>query len=491
MAHFLGAGGAADAWQAAFRIPNFLQNLFGEGALSASFIPSYSALLGQGREAEARRVAGAVAGALALLVSVLVLLGILATPLLISLIAPGFEGERRALTITLVRIVFPGVGLLVLSAWCLGVLNSHGRFLLSYAAPVVWNAAIITALLLAGAGQAPDRIALLAAWGSVAGAVLQLAIQLPAVWRVAPGLRPSVAVRDPEVQGVARRFGPAVLTRGVTQVSSYVDTFIASFLPLGAVASIGYAQLISTLPVSLFGMSVAAAELPAMARDAGTGVLGEDMRAALQARLLRGMRRIVFLVVPSAVAFATIGHMLAAALFQGGRFAADDSLMVWSILAGSSLGVLAATMGRLYSSAYYALRDTRSPLRYAAVRVGLNIGLGWFAALHLPALLGVEARWGAAGLTAAAGIAAWIEWWLLRRGLEARVGSVRVPASLLVRAWVAALVAAIASWALMLGLALEGRMAGMVVTAAFGATYLAVAWLIRIPEARGLAGTGR
>src|SRR6202040_3195045 len=133
---------AADAFNAAFRIPNFLQNLFGEGALSASFIPVYASLVARGERREADRVAGAVGAILALVVSALVLVGVLAAPLLIAAIAPGFTGGKRALTIVIVRILFPGAGLLVLSAWCLGVLNSHGRFLLSYSAPVVWNAAM-------------------------------------------------------------------------------------------------------------------------------------------------------------------------------------------------------------------------------------------------------------------------------------------------------------------------------------------------------------
>ncbi len=145
-AHYFGNSDAADAFNAAFRIPNFLQNLFGEGVLSASFIPVYAGLLARKDDEEARRTAGAVASLLALTTSVLVLIGVLATPYLIDAIAPGFHGEKRELTIRLVRILFPGAGLLVFSAWCLGILNSHRRFFLSYTAPVIWNAAMIATL---------------------------------------------------------------------------------------------------------------------------------------------------------------------------------------------------------------------------------------------------------------------------------------------------------------------------------------------------------
>ena len=147
-AYYFGLSDEGDAFAAGFRIPNFLQNLFGEGALSASFIPVYAALLARGDKREADRVAGAVASLLALIVSLLVLVGVFATPFLIDAIAPGFTGEKRDLTIQIVRVLFPGAGLLVLSAWCLGVLNSHHRFFLSYTAPVMWNAAMIATLVL-------------------------------------------------------------------------------------------------------------------------------------------------------------------------------------------------------------------------------------------------------------------------------------------------------------------------------------------------------
>src|SRR3984885_5072336 len=158
-AHFFGTSDAGDAFKAAFRIPNFLQNLFGEGVLSASFIPVYAGLLARDDEDEARRTAGA-----------------LATPYLIDAIAPGFHGEKRELTIRLVRILFPGAGLLVLSAWCLGILNSHRKFFLSYTAPVIWNAAMIAALLGFRRMEA-DSLVVVLAWGSVAGSALQFGVQ--------------------------------------------------------------------------------------------------------------------------------------------------------------------------------------------------------------------------------------------------------------------------------------------------------------------------
>ena len=187
-AHYLGTSDAADAFNAAFRIPNFLQNLFGEGVLSASFIPVYARLLAREQTEDARRVASAVFSILALATSLLVVVGVLLTPALIAVIAPGFTGEKRESTIRLVRILFPGAGILVLSAWCLGVLNSHRRFFLSYTAPVLWNLAIIVTLIAFGRNHGGYRLAEYAAWGSVLGSGLQFGIQLPVVLQLLRGL---------------------------------------------------------------------------------------------------------------------------------------------------------------------------------------------------------------------------------------------------------------------------------------------------------------
>jgi len=273
---------AADAFNAAFRIPNFLQNLFGEGALSASFIPVYATLVARGEHRDADRVAGAVASLLALVVASLVLVGVLATPILIAAIAPGFLGAKRELTIAIVRILFPGAGLLVLSAWCLGVLNSHHRFLLSYTAPVMWNAVMIGTLVVFGTRSSLPRLAMILAWGSVAGSALQFAVQVPLVWRVAPHLRFALDLASEHVRIVSRNFIPVFISRGVVQVSAYIDTLLASLLPTGAVTGLSNAQLLYTLPVSLFGMSIAAAELPTMS---GVAMLDAEGTATLRVRL--------------------------------------------------------------------------------------------------------------------------------------------------------------------------------------------------------------
>ena len=491
-AHYFGLESeAADAFNAAFRIPNFLQNLFGEGALSASFIPVYASLLARGRQRDADRVAGLVGALLALVVAGLVAAGVLGTPLLIAAIAPGFTGAKRELTIQIVRVLFPGAGLLVLSAWCLGVLNSHRRFLLSYTAPVMWNAAMIATLVAFGAHTALPRLAIGLAWGSVAGSALQFAVQVPAVLRVAPDVlsRRNRGGHDAiaeHVATVARNFVPVFISRGVVQVSAYIDALLASLLPTGAVTGLSNAQLLYTLPVSLFGMSVAAAELPAMSGVASSDAAAHD---ALRRRLDAGLRQIAFFVVPSAVAFLALGDIVAAALLQTGRFRHADAVYVWAILAGSAIGLLASTLGRLYSSTYYALRDTRTPLRYAIVRVALTTVLGYLFAIPLPHVLGIAPVWGAAGLTASAGLAGWVEMLMLRRTLNARIGRSGLPADYVAKLWTSAIAGAAAAWAVKLAIPpLHPVFTAVLVLAPYGLVFFGMTFALRIPEASSAVG---
>jgi putative peptidoglycan lipid II flippase len=504
-AHYLGNSPAAGAFKAALRIPNFLQNLFGEGVLSASFIPVYARLLEEKDDALAGRVAGVVASLLALAVSVFVLVGVLATPLIIGLVAPGFQGDVRELTIRVVRILFPGVGLLVMSAWCLGILNSHHKFFLSYVAPVFWNVAMIATLVIFGArlGQFPLAVAL--AWGTIVGSALQFGLQLPFVFRYAPTIRLALDTTLAPVREIFRNLGPVVMSRGVVQTSAYIDGMIASFLGTNAVSGLGYAQTIYLLPIGLFGMSVAAAELPQMSRAVGTP---EEIFAALRTRLDRGLRQIAFFVIPSVVAFVVLGRRLVAALYQTGQFGDDDTRYVWYILVGSAVGLLAATLGRLYSSAFYALRDTRTPLRFAFIRVVLTGILGYLfafplrdvmvaalerAGVPLPHIAGGTLGLGAIGLTASAGMAGWVEFLLLRAALGSKMGRVQLPVGFQVRLWSAALAGAALAFG---GDRVYARFAqghrmlshpiaiAIVVAGLYGVAYFAGALALGIPEAR-------
>ncbi|MFP2904634.1 murein biosynthesis integral membrane protein MurJ [Pyxidicoccus sp. 3LFB2] len=501
-AHYLGNSVEAAVFKAALRIPNFLQNLFGEGVLSGSFIPVYAGLLGRKEDEEADRVAGAVFGLLAVVTALSVAAGMLATPLLVDLIAPGFKGPSRELAITSVRILFPGTGMLVLSAWCLGILNSHRRFLLSYLAPVVWNIVIILTLVIAGGRYAEDRLVEVLSWGVVLGCTLQFAVQVPSTLKLLGRFRPTLSLAGESVRQVLKNFGPVVLGRGVVQFSAWVDTAFATLISNRAVSSLLYAQTIYLIPVSLFGMAVSAAELPEMSRASGEG---QDVAAKLRERIGNGARRVTFWVVPSSAAFLFLGDMVAAALLQTGRFDAADSRYLWYLLMGAAVGLVASTVGRLYASAFYALKDPKTPLRFAVVRVSVGALGAWLLGLYLPQRLGLPQDLGALGLTLASGVVAWLEASLLRRKLVSRIGPVGVPRGLLPRLWGAAVVAGLVGLGIKLGLAsLLGPMPGLeaewggkllvpphlhpalgflAVAVPFGVVYFGLAAALGVPEA--------
>lgn len=513
-AAYLATGTAADAFKAALRIPNLLQNLLGEGVLSASFIPVYSRLLEED-EREAGRVAGAVAGLLTVVAGAAAVVGVaLARPITVAL-TPGFEGEKLDLTVELVRVMTPGIAVLVLSAWCLGVLNSHRRFFLSYVAPVLWNAAQVAVLVALGLRGVGDRsLAVAVAWGVLAGGLLQLLVQLPAVRAVGRTIRVSLDHRRAAVREVGRRFVPVLLGRGVVQLAGYLDLVLASLLAAGAVSALTYAQVLYLLPVSLFGMSVAAAELPELSR------LGPGGVQAVRDRLVTGLGRVAFFVVPVQVLYLVAGGAVVGALLQRGSFGDDDTRLVWLVLAGASLGLVATTASRLLQSSLYALGDARSPAAAAAVRVAVGAALGVALMFQLDRVViepgtlelvtdgdlpapfeplpaevrrddAAPLRAGAVGLTLAASVGAWVELALLRRALRRASPALgRLPVggprrrALTAAAAVAGAVAVAAQLAV--GDRLHPLAAAAVVLAPAGLAYLALTAALRVPEARAL-----
>lgn len=501
LSRYLGTTDEGAAFAAAFRIPNFLQNLLGEGVLAGSFVPVYATLLGEGKKEEADKLAGGIFALLSLLMGLLVAVGMLATPLLVDTIV-SFDGELRQLTIKLVRVVFPGTGLLVLSAWCLGVLNSHRRFFLSYASPVVWNGAMIAALLVYGPRETRWDIAEWLAYASVAGSALQFLIQVPSVLFLFGKLRASLDfVAGSPMRLALRNFLPILVSRGVVQVSAFVDLKIASWVSARVMVALSNAQVVYLLPISLFGMSVSVSELTEFSRDqANTDV--EARNAKVRERLVNGQTRIAFFVVPSAVACLLLGDLLAGGLFQNGLFVASDTRLTWLLLMGSAMGLVAATQARLYSSAFYAFKETRVPLRFAIVRVVLGALLATAFAVGVPTAFGIPKDVCSIGLTLGAGLAAWMEFFLLRREMEKRIGRARPPEGRFVRLWGAALVAAAVGLGIKVGLnhwagkipdallldflptppALPVLIPALAALSVYGVVYFALTFALRIPQ---------
>ena len=485
----LGLSGAADAFATAARIPNLLQNLLGEGVLSASFVPVYSQLLDGDDEAEANRVAGAIGAILLVVTGLAVLVLVLAARPVTAVLAPGLGNETFELAVNLTRIMAVGVGFLVMSAWCLGILNSHRNFFLPYAAPIVWNAAqIVAALFIWWRGWPLEDAARGLAIAVTVGGVLQLLVQLPTVHRLARGLRFRPDNHHSAVKEIRRRFAPAVLGRGVVQLSAYLDLFLATFLAAGAVAALFKAQMLYTLPVSLFAMSVAAAELPEMSR------IGNDPEALI-ARTRRSLDRIAFWMLLAAFVLIAAGDLVVGVLFQGGEFDATDGVLVWFILAAYAVGLPAIGASRLLQNTCYAVGDTRGPARIAAIRVAVAAAIGLFVMFPLDRVLvgpdgllglgdilafgpldargaGGPVRLGAMGLALGSAVGAWVELTLLSALVGRKVPGITDPRQSLVGPAMAAagafvLTAAVKILAAPLPLLLEAALVGVVALGAY------------------------
>ncbi|MEE8368737.1 MAG: murein biosynthesis integral membrane protein MurJ [Thermoanaerobaculia bacterium] len=510
IAFFFGAGPHSDVVGAIFRGPNLLQNLLGEQTLSASFIPVYTRLLHEGREEEAGRFAGAIFGLLLGLVGFLSIVGVVLARPVVMVFAPGFIGDaaavnaglatvdRFALAVGAVKFIFPMTGFLVLSAWSLGILNSHRKFFLPYFAPVLWNAAIISGVWWVGGrilgsegplgpetlgGAQSDMILLGLCVGALVGGLLQFLVQVPAVVGVLRGFRLSVSLQVQGVRQALRAFTPLTAGRGAVQLSSYLDLILASFLAAGAVASLRWSLVLYTLPISLFGMSVAAAELPEMSRR-----LGSERGEELRRRVESGLLQMYFLTVPTFVGYLVFGFLITGALYRRGRFQVDDQWLVYLLLASYSLGLLATTTSRLLNNVFYARGHTKIPARIAMERVLLSGVVGVSLMFRLDRISvtawldlsvdGPELYLGVMALAIGAAVGSWYEIWRLLRALQLELPGFRLPSKRLVRLLgiaVAATVPAILIWYIHITsiLVLEALLVlGVYVLGYFGATSL-------------------
>lgn len=509
IANYLGTGPAADAFRAALRIPNLMQNMLGEGVLSASFIPVYARLRAEGREREAGHLAGAIAGLLLALTGGLSLVGIVLAEPLTRLLVSGFHDQYRfELTVQLVRIIFPGIGFLVLSAWCLGVLNSHRMFFLSYVAPVLWNAAQVALVVAVGFTTSDTRtLAIALGWGVLLGGALQFGVQFGPVRRLLGGVRLSLDRSSASVRDVLARFAPVVMGRGVIQIMGFVDLALASYLAAGAVASLQYALVLYLLPISLFGMSVAAAELPELSE---VEVHDPETRRQFRLRLEQGMARIAWWVAPTATLFIVVGDVIVRAVFERGNFTPADTVAVWLTLAVLSFSLLASTSSRLLQNGLYALGDARTPARLAAMSVILGTVLGLLFMFPLDRLVvgpdGLEGwgdmlafrplpeaardnvanvpHLGIVGLALGAAISRWVEYRLLSRALAWRIGRTHLAGRWLnhiAAGCAAAAVIAVAAEALTGGL--PSLIALVLVLGPAGLAYVAITLRLGVPEA--------
>ncbi len=511
MARYFGSGPHADVLRAAFQAPNALQNLLGEGTMSAAFIPVYCRLLEEGRPEVAGRFAGSILGLLTAVICVGVVIGIWLAHPICSVLMRGFVGDaaevaaglrevdRLLLAVDMVRLAFPMAGILSLSSWTLGVLNSHRRFLMPYFAPLLWNVTIIGTLLGVGSiiGFDPDgdgsillsgtftRLLTAVFVGGVIGGFFQFMIQIPSVVSVIRGFRLSISTRIEGVRQALAALGPALAGRGVAQLSAYFDILLATLLVEGAVASIGYAQVLYILPISLFGLSVAAAELPELTRIGGSSL------PQMALRIRSGLRQGLFLAIPTALGYLALGYAIIGAIYKGGLFDVEDNWLVYFILATYSLGLLATVSSRLLQNGFWALQDTRTPARMAYVRAIISLMVAiptmfLLDQLTVSQITGIDRstlHLGAIGLAVGSAVAAWVEWGLLQRALKHRLEATFIPwraVGTMILSVTIALIPASVLWYFMQDL--NPIWNGICVITVFAGIYVFLAYLRSAPE---------
>jgi len=408
MAAIFGATPAADAFFVAFRIPNLMRQLFGEGALASSFVPVYTDILEKDGKKAAGQFASNLFSLLILVLVVLTCLGVLFAPYLVRVIALGFTpgSEVFNLTVVLTRWMLPYMVFICAAAMGMGILNSHRHFLAPAAAPAFLNVAIISAALFVAPNLDVPVIAL--AWGVLAGGVLQLLVHLPPMRKkgVVPGIR--IPILSPEVRRMAVIMGPAVLGVAVYQVNVLVDTLLASFLPAGSITYLWYGNRMMQFPLGVFGIALATAALPTLSLQVAQG-RKEDFRGTVSFSL--GLT--AFIGIPAALGLIALREPIIATLFGRGAFGVAD-------VKGSSLALLYYSFGlplfigiKILGRAFFALENTRIPFLAAGAALVINIVLNLL-------LMGPM---GHAGLALATSLASGVNFLILARYFTLKTGS--------------------------------------------------------------------
>lgn len=389
IASSFGAGMATDAFFVAFRLPNLLRRLFAEGAFSQAFVPILAEYKNRRGEDETHRLVDHVATLLFLALTVVTAVGIVATPLLIYVTAPGFaaDADKFALTVELTRITFPYILFMSLVALAAGVLNTWSRFALPAFTPVLLNLSFIGMALLAAPWFDPPVLAL--AWAVLLGGILQLAIQLPALAKI--GMLPhfSFDVHDPAVRRILKLMAPAVLGVSVSQISLVINTIFASFLPSGSVSWLYYADRMMEFPAGLLGAALGTILLPSLSK------FHADAKPAEFSKLLDwGLRLTLLLTLPAALALAILAVPLLATLFLHGAFAAADVLQTRSALVAYSVGLSGLILVKVLAPGFYARQDIRTPVKIALLTLAMtqlmNLAfIGWLKHAGLALSIGL------------------------------------------------------------------------------------------------------
>ncbi len=396
IANFFGATMAADAFFVAYRIPNLLRKLLGEGSLSTSFIPVYTQYLTTGKRDSSRELLRAALGIFGTVFIILTAGGIILAPQLVSLIAPGFRSdpEKFLLTVRLTRIMFPFLIAIGLGAITLGILNSRSRFFIPAIAPCMLSISEIFFILVVVRYVSPPIRAL--AYGVVVGGFGQLLVQLVPVLKMEKKLIPSLNISHPGIRKIGRLMLPAIAGLSIMQVNSFVDTICATLLEAGSVTHLYYGNRLMQFPLALFGTAVATVMLPQMSRHAA----GNDL-ASLKEAVSVSLRSVSFLILPASAGLLVFGGPIVRLLFERGLFTPEDTAATSFVLAFYACGLIFYSGVKIMAGAFHSMQDTKTPVKVASIAMIINVILNIIVVTVEPVRVLLSSA-GLAGATAAA-----------------------------------------------------------------------------------------
>lgn len=369
-ASIFGASPGYDAFVLSFQIPNLLRRFFAEGAFSQAFVPVLSEYQTNKSPSEVKEFVNHITGNLALILSLVTIIGIVAAPFFIYLFAPGFDadGPRHDLAVQMLRLTFPYIFFISLTALAGGLLNTHGKFAIPAFTPVFLNISLILAsCILAPYLQNPE-VAL--AWGVLLAGVVQLAFQIPFLLKMGIMPRPQINWQDPAVRRVLYLMAPAIFGAAISQITILVGSLFSSFLVAGSISWLYYADRLMEFPLGIIGVGLATVILPSLARQHAAGAKNELART-----LDWGVRCVILIGVPAMLGLFFLAGPLVATLFQSGKFTDHDVLMTTQCLMGYALAVLGIMLAKMFSSAFYATQDIKTPVKISIFILFFNVGL--------------------------------------------------------------------------------------------------------------------
>ncbi|HEV2230409.1 MAG TPA: murein biosynthesis integral membrane protein MurJ [Steroidobacteraceae bacterium] len=437
-AALFGGGRIMDAFTIAFRIPNLLRDLFAEGALSTAFVTTFSKTVATEGEAAAWRLADKVATLTAVTLSTITVLGIVFAPWLVEVLAPGFAGEKAALTVTLTRVMYPFILLVSLAALVMGMLNARNVFGLPAMASSFFNLGSIVGGVVLGYWLDPHfgtRAILGLAIGTLIGGALQLTVQLPGLARLGYRFHPDFKWRDAGVRAILSLMGPSVIAASTTQVNVLVNSVFASQLGDGPTYWLNIAFRVMQLPLGVFGVALGTVALPLLSRMAATGQHG-----VFRSELARGMRLAFLLTIPSSIGLMALADPIMSVLYQHGKFTAHQTAEAAGALRYYAIGLCGYAALKVLVNAFYAIDRRKTPMVVSFIAVALNLALNW--------IFTVQLGWGHRGLAFSTSCVATSNFLILYLLMRAHLGRLesRAMAALLARVGLASLALLAIAW---------------------------------------------